>query len=598
LVLVELPVVEQRYLAVRAVLDGARVTDVAAQLGVSRQSVHAWVVRYKHGGLAALADRSHRPVGCPHQCSPEMEALVCELRRAHPRWGAVRILLELKRRQITDLPSISGVKRILARHGLLVPGRRRRRRDQYVRWQRPAPMLLWQMDIVGGMRLVDGETGEIREAKIVTGVDDHSRFCVIAKVVERATGRAVCAALLEAMAVFGAPHEILSDNGKQFTDRFGRGGEVLFDKICRKNGIAHRLTQPSSPTTTGKVERFHQTLRRDFLDEAGPYTSLPAAQAALDDWVRTYNAERPHQALDVNTPVTPSDRFEAVPDDQRDLLPLWTPPAMVPIDGQRDPTENEDGGLTVAAAVEVDRVVPPSGNMWLARQQIWMGPARAGLVVTFWADIDVIHILVAGARIKTLRSHLSTADLDRLRASGARPAGPSPIPPPEAGQAIEFERLVNNCGLVSISGRYYLAAEILGGRQVGVRLDESTLMFFDPSSRQLLRSRPNPGIGLDTARLLRGARPAGPPPRPDLEPVSVQRRVSSTGTICVCRQNVSVGRSHTGRIVVVHVSETTIAVELDDQEVKTVARTTSLPVRNLKAARPYTWKTSLNPSNP
>jgi transposase len=207
LVLVELPVVEQRYLAVRAVLDGARVTEVAAQLGVSRQSVHAWVVRYKRGGLAALADRSHRPVGCPHQTSPEMEALVCELRRAHPRWGAVRILLELKRRRVVDVPSISGAKRILARHGLLVPGRRRRRRDQYVRWQRPAPMLLWQMDIVGGVRLVDAQTGEIRDAKIVTGVDDHSRFCVIAKVVERATGRAVCAALVEAMAVFGAPHE-------------------------------------------------------------------------------------------------------------------------------------------------------------------------------------------------------------------------------------------------------------------------------------------------------------------------------------------------------------------------------------------------------
>jgi hypothetical protein len=147
---------------------------------------------------------------------------------------------------------------------------------------------------------------------------------------------------------------------------------------------------------------------------------------------------------------------------------------------------------------------------------------------------------------------------------------------------------VNNCGLVSISGRYYLAAEILAGRQVGVRLDATTIMFFDPATRHLLRSRPNPGIPLDTARLLRGARPAGPPPRPDLEPVTVQRRVSSTGTICVCRQNVSLGRNHTGRNVVVHVSETTIAVELDDQEVKTVARTTSLPVRNLKAARPYT----------
>src|SRR4051794_31923002 len=70
-----------------------------------------------------------------------------------------------------------------------------------------------------------------------------------------------------------------------------RGGEVLFDKICRRNGIAHRLTQPSSPTTTGKIERFHQTLRRELLDDARPFTSLLDAQAAIDDWVREYNAE-------------------------------------------------------------------------------------------------------------------------------------------------------------------------------------------------------------------------------------------------------------------------------------------------------------------
>ena len=95
-------------------------------------------------------------------------------------------------------------------------------------------------------------------------------ICVMARVVERATGRAVCLAFSEALERYGAPEEVLTDNGKQFTDRFGRGGEVLFDKICRRNGIAHRLTAPSSPTTTGKIERFHQTLRRELLDDAPP----------------------------------------------------------------------------------------------------------------------------------------------------------------------------------------------------------------------------------------------------------------------------------------------------------------------------------------
>ena len=110
--------------------------------------------------------------------------------------------------------------------------------------------------------------------------------------VERATGRAVCLALAAALARFGVPDHILTDNGKQFTSRFGRGGEVLFDKICRHNGITHRLTQPASPTTTGKIERFHLTLRRELLDDHPPFESLPAAQDAVDEFVRGYNVDR------------------------------------------------------------------------------------------------------------------------------------------------------------------------------------------------------------------------------------------------------------------------------------------------------------------
>ena len=87
--LVELSVMEQRYQAVLAVVqDGWKVTEVAARLGVSRQSVHTWIARYERGGLAALADRSHRPSACPHQIAPETEAAICELRREHP--GGVR----------------------------------------------------------------------------------------------------------------------------------------------------------------------------------------------------------------------------------------------------------------------------------------------------------------------------------------------------------------------------------------------------------------------------------------------------------------------------------------------------------------------------
>ena len=138
------------------------------------------------------------------------------------------------------------------------------------------------MDIVGGVRLADGS-----EAKIVSGIDDHSRFVVSAAVVARATARPTCDALALAMRTYGVPEAILTDNGKVFTGRFGKGpGEVLFDRICRENGIKHLLTAPRSPTTTGKVERFHKTLRREFLD-GKVFVDLDAAQAAIDAWVHS-----------------------------------------------------------------------------------------------------------------------------------------------------------------------------------------------------------------------------------------------------------------------------------------------------------------------
>jgi len=246
-VLVELSVMEQRYQAVLAVVqDGWKVTEVARRLGVSRQSVHAWIARYEADGLAALADRSHRPGSCPHQIGPELEALICELRREHPGWGPRRIEHQLTKQGVQTVPGRSSIYRCLKRHGLIELRRRRKRRDEFRRFERDRPMQLWQMDEMGGVMLHDDT-----EAKLVTGVDDHSRFCVAAGLVTRATSKAVCEVLAASLARYGIPDEILTDNGKVFTGRFGpHPVEVAFDRILRENGISHRHTAVRSPTTT------------------------------------------------------------------------------------------------------------------------------------------------------------------------------------------------------------------------------------------------------------------------------------------------------------------------------------------------------------
>jgi hypothetical protein len=383
----------------------------------------------------------------------------------------------------------------------------------------------------------------------------------------------------------------------------------MFDRVCRKNGIRHRLTEPASPNQNGKVERFHGTLGPDFFDEHGPFESVEAAQEALNAWVETYNADRPHQALDERRPVVPADRF--VPATDRSL-PLWLPPTIIPASTDHDHHRGEHGddhegvasptpstgAVVVAPAVdwtgglvELEAVVPPSGNMSVAGRQFWLGPARAGLTVRFWADLHVIHLSIAGARVKSVTSHLTVADLARLVATHhAIPAGPAPIPSRAnvaEGGAVEVDRVISAAATFALGGKILTASTLLAGRQVGIRIEPTVMMLFDLQTRQLLRTQPNP-LTLSQVLRLRGLRPAGPPPRPSQEPVTVQRLADSTGTISVARQRIGCGRAFARQTLTVHVSETTITVELGDGDTHTVRRSTTTAVTTIKSRPPRT----------
>ena len=166
-------------------------------------------------------------------------------------------------------------------------------------------------------------------------------------------------------AAYGIPDEVLTDNGKEFTGRFGkpRPAEVLFERICRKNGIRQLLTKPYSPTTTGKVERWHQTLQADFLNDAGPFATIEAAQAAVDAWRHEYNHDRPHQSLDMATPASRFRPRPPDPDDGAELVGARGPgTAHQPATSARVTRLSRREPASWPDAVEVDRVVPPSGT--------------------------------------------------------------------------------------------------------------------------------------------------------------------------------------------------------------------------------------------
>ena len=400
-------VAEQRYRAVLAVIsDGRTVKEVAAGVGVSRQTLHAWLAKYEAGGLEQLADRSHRPRGCPHQMPAEVEAAVLEARRNHPSWGPRRIAFELNRRSPTVRVTESAVYRCLRRVGLVEPDGRRRRRREWKRWERGVPNELWQMDVVGGFLLAGG--GQV---KALTGVDDHSRMCVSAKLIAQERTRLVCDGLTAALTRYGVPEQILTDNGKVFTGKYNHPPtEVLFDKICRENGIDHLLTQPRSPTTTGKIERFHRTLRAEF-DTRRTFASLRVAQQALDEWVGYYNTARPHQALE---DATPGERFRGCPEDPGSGLADPVAPAR-PVVESAGATDREGDGW-------VSRKVGRNGIVCVGWQQVSVGKHRAGSRCDVLVSDQLLQFWIGSELMKTV-TRTSSGEVRKKHAQGSRASG-------------------------------------------------------------------------------------------------------------------------------------------------------------------------------
>lgn len=597
---------EYRYRAVCEVLGGSPIGEVAVRYGTSRQSLHTWKKRFHQEGMNALADRSRRPRTTPTRISAEVETLICRLRREHPRWGARRIGHEVGRHGIDPPPSRATVHRALVRNGLIDPHVQQHKRT-YKRWQRQEPMHLWQLDIVGGVPLADG-----RRCKMVTGIDDHSRFVVIAQVVAVPSGRAVCQAFTAAMRRYGVPAEVLTDNGAQFTGRHNRPQpvEVLFERICRENGITQRRTKPRSPTTTGKVERLHRTLREEFLDHVAPFESPAAAQEAVDGWVTAYNCQRPHQALDM---AAPTSRFRP---NGPTRLALDTP-APVPEPNGAQPGESaatdlvdeviEPPALTAqgrgeGTAVEFEARVPPSGELSIVsgRQSIALHRSMAGRTVTVWADLRSIHALVDGQVVRTVSSRLAPEDLGLLAMKGARPAGPPPArpalrrlngaPAPAQSRAVEVDRVVTRHGTVSIAGERHLVGFAWAGRRVVLRLNGHLMHAIADGA--LVGTWPCP-VGADGLARIQGARApatALPPPPLPAGSLRAQRKVHASGRISVANQCVKVGPRHAGKIVTVVIEDTHLRVLHSGEEIAVRPRKNPGPVTRLyvkgKGTRP------------
>ena len=279
----------------------------------------------------------------------------------------------------------------------------------------------------------------------------------------------MCDALCEAMKAHGIPDQILTDNGKVFTGRFGPGrSEVLFDRICRENGIRHLLTAPRSPTTTGKVERFHKTLKKDFL--AGKvFESVEEAQEAIDGWVVEYNTERPHQGIGMVPPIR---RFE-----------LAVPERFEVVTSEHQPPDHEEI-VVVEEPRRVTRKVGQGGRISLATFQYHVGRWLAGETVDVEITVDgLIEISHRGVLVAShAKQHPPEAEPQVWR----RQPRARPVRPPTVGQPVV--RKVDSSGNISFAAATYRVGNAHRREQVDVRVVGDTVEISQ--DRKLLRVHP------------------------------------------------------------------------------------------------------------
>jgi transposase InsO family protein len=299
-------------------VEGRSKSEVARDYGVSRRWVHELVRRYEAEGEKGLEPRLRRPRRSPQQTSAGIEDEIVEIRKDLTEEGldagAHTIAFHLYRRHGTA-PAPSTIWRILHRRGFVTPQPQKRPRSSFIRFEAAQPNERWQADITH-WRLADRTPVEILNI-----LDDHSRFLVVAQARAVTKGGDVVASFHGAFAAHGFPASVLTDNAAVFTGAPRGGGRCAIEVELGALGIRFTHSSPYHPQTCGKVERFHQTLKKWLARQAAAGT-VAALQAQLDRFGDYYNTRRPHRALGRRTPWEAfGARPKAIPSGSRMVLP-------------------------------------------------------------------------------------------------------------------------------------------------------------------------------------------------------------------------------------------------------------------------------------
>jgi len=274
------------------------VTKLCEMYNISRKTGYKWLERFKSGGLKGLVELSRARHSHPNETSKEIEEKIVAFRLKHCHWGPRKIVDRLEKREPRIIwPSPSTVGSILQRKGLVLPRRLRKRVPQLEGLQQIAkqPNDVWATDFKGWFRTQDG-----RRIDPLTITDLASRFLICCQAVKKTNGIEVKAQFEKAFREHGLPWAIRSDNGPPFAS-VGVGGLTRLSVWWIRLGIMLDRIRPGHPEENGSHERMHRTLKQET---AQPSKQTPVSQQkAFDVFQGEFNEERPHEALDMQTPV-------------------------------------------------------------------------------------------------------------------------------------------------------------------------------------------------------------------------------------------------------------------------------------------------------
>lgn len=280
------------YVINAVLVEGRSVAEVAADHGLSRSWLYELLARYRADGEQGLKPKSRRPKASPTRVSSEMEDEIVALRKSLAEEGmdagasTIHYHLQCRyRRRKKVVPSVATIWRVLCRRGFVTPQPHKRPRSSWRRFQADLPN-----EVLGG-----------RHQEILNVLDDHSRLLVASRTFETTKAADVVVTFHQAAETHGFPASMLTDNGAIFTAE-SRHGRCAMENELARLGIAYKRSRPYHPQTCGKVERFHQTLKKHLARQPKPAT-LAELQAQLDRFSTYYNTVRPHRAIGRRTPA-------------------------------------------------------------------------------------------------------------------------------------------------------------------------------------------------------------------------------------------------------------------------------------------------------